>query len=38
VERLGKSKEEIQREIERSKQDSLSRPQAPPPATEGPPH
>jgi Mg-chelatase subunit ChlD len=37
VERLGKSREEIQREIERSKQDSSSRSPAPPPVTEGPP-
>ncbi len=37
VERLGKSKEEIQREIERSKEDSLMRSQQPPPASEGAP-
>ncbi|MGH7829819.1 MAG: hypothetical protein ACREP8_06535, partial [Candidatus Binatia bacterium] len=37
VERLGKSKEEIQQDIERSKDESLRRPHAPPPATEGPP-
>ncbi len=38
VERLGKSPEEIQREIERNKQDSLTRSQQPPPpSSEGPP-
>lgn len=37
VEKLGKSQEEIQKEIERSKQDSLRRSQQPPPPSEGPP-
>ena len=38
VERLGKSQTEIQQETERSREDSLKRPQQlPPPATEGPP-
>jgi Mg-chelatase subunit ChlD len=38
VERLGKSQAEIQQETERSREDSLKRPQQlPPPATEGPP-
>ncbi len=37
VERLGKSKEEIQREIDRGREEGLRRPQQPPPATEGPP-
>jgi hypothetical protein len=37
VERLGKSREEIQREIERSRQDSLRRSNQPPPTTEGGP-
>ena len=37
VERLGKSREEIQREIDRSRQDSLKRSNQSPPATEGAP-
>ena len=37
VERLGKSQAEIQQETERSREDSLRRPQQLPPATEGPP-
>jgi len=37
VERLGKSREEVQREIERSREESLRRSQESPPATEGPP-
>jgi len=37
VERLGKGKEEIQREIERGREDSLRRSQEPPPKNEGPP-
>jgi Mg-chelatase subunit ChlD len=37
VERLGKSREEIQREIDRSREDSLRHPQALPPSTEGAP-
>jgi hypothetical protein len=37
VERLGKSREEIQKEIDRSREDSLRRPQALPPPTEGAP-
>lgn len=37
VERLGKSQAEIQQETERSREDSLKRPQQLPPATEGPP-
>lgn len=37
VERLGKSREEIQREIDRSRGDSLRRSQEPPPASEGAP-
>lgn len=37
VERLGKGKEEIQREVERSREDSLRHSQEPPPKSEGPP-
>ena len=37
VERLGKSQAEIQQETERSREESLKRPQQLPPATEGPP-
>ena len=37
VERLGKSQAEIQQEMERSREDSLKRPQELPPPTEGPP-
>lgn len=37
VERLGKDREEIQKEIERSREDSLRRSQEPPPKSEGPP-
>jgi hypothetical protein len=37
VERLGRSKEDIQREIDRGRDESLRRSQQPPPATEGPP-
>jgi len=37
VERLGKSQAEIERDVERNRQDSLSRPQQLPPPTEGPP-
>jgi len=37
VERLGKSQAEIQQETERSREDSLRRPQQLPPPTEGPP-
>lgn len=37
VERLGRSKEDIQREIDRSREEGLRRSQQPPPATEGPP-
>jgi von Willebrand factor type A domain len=36
VERLGKSSTEIQREIERNRQDSLTRPQQLPPPSDGP--
>ena len=36
VERLGKSQADIQRDIERNRQDSLSRPEQLPPAAEGP--
>jgi len=36
VERLGKTPEEIQRDVERQRQDSLRRPQQLPPPTEGP--
>jgi len=35
VERLGKSQADIQRDVERNRQDSLSRPEQLPPATEG---
>ena len=37
VERLGKTQSEIQHDIERNREDSLSRPQQLPPPTEGPP-
>jgi hypothetical protein len=37
VERLGKSAEEIQRDAERQRQESLRRPQQLPPPSEGPP-
>ena len=37
VERLGKTQSEIQRDIERNRADSLSRPQQLPPPAEGPP-
>jgi hypothetical protein len=37
VERLGKGKEEIEREIERGRQDGIRRAQEPPPPSEGPP-
>jgi Mg-chelatase subunit ChlD len=37
IDRLGKSKEEIQRDIDRSREESLKRPQQLPPAVEGPP-
>ena len=37
VERLGKSQADIQRDVERNRQDSLSRPEQLPPAAEGPP-
>jgi len=37
VERLGRSKEDIQREIDRGREESLRHSQQPPPATEGPP-
>ena len=37
VEKLGRSPEEIQREIDRTRQDSLQRSNQPPPATEGAP-
>lgn len=37
VERLGKTPEEIQRDVERQRQDSLSRPQQLPPPSDGPP-
>lgn len=37
VERLGKSPEDIQRDIERQRQDGLRRPQQLPPPSEGPP-
>ena len=37
VERLGKSQAEIQQDVERSREDSLRRPQQLPPPTEGPP-
>ena len=36
VNRLGKSPAEIQREVERNREDSLSKPQQLPPPTEGP--
>jgi hypothetical protein len=37
VDRLGRSPEEIQREVERNREDSLRRPQQVPPPAEGPP-
>lgn len=37
LERLGKSPEEIQREVERNRQEGLRRPQQLPPPSEGPP-
>jgi len=37
VERLGRSQAEIQRDVERSREDSLRRPSQLPPSTEGPP-
>jgi von Willebrand factor type A domain len=37
VDRLGRSPAEIQREVERNREDSLRRPQQLPPPTEGPP-
>jgi len=37
VERLGRSQAEIQRDVERSREDSLRRPSQPPPPIEGPP-
>ena len=37
IKRLGKSPAEIQRDVERNREESLSRPQQPPPATDGPP-
>jgi len=37
VEKLGKTPEEIQRDVERQRQDSLRRPQQLPPPTDGPP-
>ena len=37
VERLGRSQAEIQRDVERSREDSLRRPSQPPPPAEGPP-
>ena len=37
VDRLGRSPAEIQREVERNREDSLRRPQPLPPPTEGPP-
>ena len=37
VEKLGRSREEIQREIDRTRQDSLKRSNQPPPTTEGAP-
>jgi hypothetical protein len=37
VERLGKSQAQIEQDVERSRQDSLSRPQQLPPPAEGPP-
>jgi len=36
VERLGRSKEDVQREIDRSREEGLRRSQQPPPTTEGP--
>jgi hypothetical protein len=37
VERLGRTPEEIQRDVERQRQEGLRRPQQLPPPTEGPP-
>jgi Mg-chelatase subunit ChlD len=37
VERLGRSQAEIQRDVERGREDSLRRPSQPPPPAEGPP-
>jgi hypothetical protein len=37
VERLGRSPTEIQREVERNREDGLRRPQQLPPPTDGPP-
>ncbi|HEX9146338.1 MAG TPA: VWA domain-containing protein, partial [Candidatus Binatia bacterium] len=37
VDRLGKSQSDIQRDVERNRQDSLNRPDQPPPAAEGAP-
>ena len=37
VERLGKTPEEIQRDVERQRQEGLRRPQQSPPPTQGPP-
>ncbi len=37
IKRLGRTPAEIQRDVERSREESLRRPQQPPPSTEGPP-
>jgi hypothetical protein len=37
IKRLGKTPEEIQRDVERNRQESLNRPTQPPPALDGPP-
>jgi hypothetical protein len=37
IKRLGRSPAEIQRDVERNREESLRRPQQPPPSTEGPP-
>jgi hypothetical protein len=37
VERLGKSPEELQRDVERTRQEGLRRPQQLPPPSDGPP-
>jgi Mg-chelatase subunit ChlD len=37
IKRLGKTPAEIQRDIERNREESLSRPPQPPPSTDGPP-
>jgi Mg-chelatase subunit ChlD len=37
IKRLGKTPAEIQRDVERTREESLRRPQQPPPSTEGPP-